>query len=72
MNVEELQRFLAGQRVDFVGGLKIGEVAIISTTLGVIRVHEIINSNGKCSPRDYVQSNLHKRTQSGQPSYVLL
>ncbi|CAG8461576.1 6996_t:CDS:1 [Paraglomus brasilianum] len=45
MNVEELQRFLAGQRVDFVGGLKIGEVAIISTTLGVISVHEAIACN---------------------------
>ena len=45
MNVEELQRFLAGQRVDFVSGLKIGEVGIISTTLGVISVHEAIACN---------------------------
>ena len=45
INVEELQRFLAGQRVDFVSGLKVGEVAIISTTLGVISVHEAIACN---------------------------
>ena len=39
--------------MDFVSGLKVGEVAIISTTLGVISVHESI-AMVKCFPRDYV------------------
>ncbi|CAI2176406.1 8388_t:CDS:1 [Funneliformis geosporum] len=45
MNVEELKNLIAGRRAKFITPLKLGEVAIINTSCGVLEINEAIEQN---------------------------